>query len=115
MANETIFEKILKKEIPCKVVYEDEHTFAFHDVNPQAPVHVLVIPKQKIINVAEATPHDELILGKVLLTAKKVAEITGIHKSGYRLVMNNGENGGQTVYYMHCHVLGGRSLSWPPG
>ena len=112
---ETIFEKILNKQIPCKVVYEDEHTLAFHDVNPQAPVHVLVIPKTKLVNVAEASEEDAFILGKVLLAAKKVAEITGIHKTGYRLVMNNGAGSGQTVFYLHCHVIGGRNLSWPPG
>lgn len=111
----TLFEKILDGEIPCKKVYEDEFTFAFHDISPQAPVHVLVIPKKKIVNVAAAQTDDAEILGKVLLTAKKVAEITGIAESGYRCVLNNGENGGQTVFYLHCHVLGGRSLTWPPG
>jgi histidine triad (HIT) family protein len=115
MEQKTIFEKILQGEIPCNPVYEDEYTLAFNDISPQAPVHVLVIPKNKIVNVAESDQTDILQMGRVLYAAKKVAEITGIAKSGYRLVMNNGENGGQTVYYMHCHVLGGRHLSWPPG
>lgn len=113
--SETIFEKILKGEIPCKKIYEDDHTFAFHDVTPQAPVHALVIPKKRIVNVASADGDDALILGKVLLTAKKVAELLGVAESGYRLVLNNGTGGGQSVFYLHCHVLGGRPLSWPPG
>jgi histidine triad (HIT) family protein len=115
MTQKTIFEKILQGEIPCKPIYEDEYTYAFHDINPQAPVHVLVIPKIKIVNVAESNEMDIDQMGRVLFAAKKVAEITGIAKSGYRLVMNNGENSGQTVYYMHCHVLGGRVFTWPPG
>ncbi len=115
MSETTIFEKIIAGEIPCKPVYEDEFTLAFHDIHPQAPVHVLIIPKRKIINVAEAKETDIEQMGRVLFAAKKVAEITGIAQSGYRLVFNNGEHGGQTVYYMHCHVLGGRNLSWPPG
>lgn len=115
MSEKTIFEKILAGEIPCNPVYEDEYTFAFNDIYPQAPVHVLVIPKSKIVNVAQATESDIEQMGRVLFAAKKVAEITGIDKSGYRLIMNNGDEGGQTVYYMHCHVIGGRQLGWPPG
>ncbi|BBH53638.1 histidine triad nucleotide-binding protein [Fluviispira sanaruensis] len=115
MSQKTIFEKILQGEIPCKPIYEDEYTLAFNDISPQAPVHVLVIPKTKIVNVAQANENDIDQMGRVLFAAKKVAELTGISQSGYRLVFNNGEHGGQTVYYMHCHVLGGRSLSWPPG
>lgn len=112
---ETIFDKILKKQIPCKFVFENEHAFAFHDVNPQAPVHVLVIPKKKIINVSTSTENDVEQMGHLLLAAKKVAELTGVATTGYRLVFNTGNHGGQTVDYLHCHVLGGRSLSWPPG
>ncbi len=115
MTEKTIFEKILHGEIPCKPIYEDEYTLAFHDINPQAPVHILVIPKRKIINVANSNESDIEQMGRVLFTAKKVAEISGIDKTGYRLIINNGDDGGQTVYYMHCHILGGRSLSWPPG
>ncbi len=115
MNETTIFEKIIAGEIPCKPVYEDEFTLAFHDIHPQAPVHVLVIPKRKIVNVAEATEKDIEQMGRVLFAAKKVAEIMGVAQTGYRLIFNNGEHGGQTVFYMHCHVLGGRNLSWPPG
>jgi histidine triad (HIT) family protein len=111
----TIFERILAGEIPCKKVFEDEHTLAFHDIAPQAPVHVLVIPKTRIINVAHAAEEHAQTLGRVLLTARTVAQILGIEESGYRLVFNNGSNGGQTVDYLHCHVLGGRPLRWPPG
>lgn len=113
--NETIFERVLKGEIPAKKVYEDEHTYAFHDIAPQAPVHVLVIPKKKLVNVAHAQDADAIVLGQVLLAARKVAELTGVAASGYRLVLNNGRDGGQTVDYLHCHVLGGRPLHWPPG
>lgn len=113
--SETIFERILKGEIPCKKVHEDEHTLAFHDIAPQAPVHVLVIPKTKLKNVAEADDSHALVLGHVLLTARTVAKQLGLHEDGYRLVFNNGRDGGQTVDYLHCHVLGGRALGWPPG
>lgn len=113
--SDTIFERILKGEIPCTAVHEDEHTLAFHDIAPQAPVHVLVIPKTKLKNVAEARDEDALVLGKVLLTARTVAKQLGLHEAGYRLVLNTGPDGGQTVDYLHCHVLGGRPLAWPPG
>lgn len=115
MSEKTIFEKILQGEIPCKAVYEDEFTFAFNDISPQAPIHILVIPKRKIVNVSQSKETDIEQMGHILHTAKKVAELTQIDKTGYRLVFNNGKDGGQTVDYMHCHVLGGRSLSWPPG
>lgn len=111
----TIFDKILNGEIPCKKVWEDEHTLAFHDISPQAPVHVLVIPKRKIVNVAQSSLQDIDLLGRVLWGAKKAAETLGLEKNGYRLVMNNGRDGGQTVDYLHCHVLGGRAMQWPPG
>ncbi|MEN9528283.1 MAG: hypothetical protein RI932_156, partial [Pseudomonadota bacterium] len=90
-------------------------TLAFHDIAPQAPVHVLVIPKKKIVNVSEANDSDAEILGRVLLTARKVAQLLGVDSTGFRLVMNNGNDGGQTVDYLHCHVLAGRPLRWPPG
>lgn len=113
--SKTIFERILAGEIPCKKVWEDDHTLAFHDIAPQAPVHVLVIPKKKIVNVSEANDSDAEILGRVLLTARKVAQLLGVDSTGFRLVMNNGNDGGQTVDYLHCHVLAGRPLRWPPG
>lgn len=111
---ETIFSKIIRREIPANIVYEDDLALAFTDINPQAPVHILVIPKQPIVNIANAEPEDQTLLGHLLLTARKVAEQAGI-ESGYRIVINNGDDGGQTVYHLHLHILGGRSLSWPPG
>ena len=112
----TIFEKILQNEIPYKKVYEDDKVLAFEDVNPVAPVHVLIIPKKKkIVNIALAIAEDCMILGSILIAAKKIAEIKNIHKTGYRLVFNNYKDGGQTVDYLHCHIIGGRKMSWPPG
>ncbi len=113
--NETIFEKILRGEIPCKKVFENEHCLAFHDISPQAPTHILVIPKRKIVNVMEAGDEDAQLLGEVLLAARSVAKQEGLDATGYRLVFNNGADGGQSVDYLHCHVLGGRALAWPPG
>ena len=113
----TIFEKILRGDIPCTPVYEDEHTLAFKDLHPQAPVHVLVILKQKkFVNVSDAeSKEDANLLGHLLFAAKKVAEKMDIAKSGYRLIINNGADAHQTVAYLHCHVLGGRKFGWPPG
>jgi histidine triad (HIT) family protein len=111
----TLFEKIVAREIPAKVVFEDDEILAFHDVNPQAPVHVLVIPKRVIPRIAEAQPSDGPLLGRLLLTAKQVASDLGLSESGYRLVINSGRNGGETVPHLHVHVLGGRSMHWPPG
>lgn len=111
----TIFDRILAGEIPCKKVFEDEHTLAFHDIAPQAPVHVLIIPKTKIVNVAAAQEEHATALGRVLLTAGHVARLLGVDHSGYRLVFNNGRDGGQSVDYLHCHLLAGRPLQWPPG
>ncbi|XXX76885.1 histidine triad nucleotide-binding protein [Sorangium sp. So ce134] len=110
-----IFCKIANKEIPSKVVLEDEHLIAFHDVNPQAPTHVLVIPKRHIAGIAQAAPEDEAVLGRLLLAARRVAELTGIAESGFRTVVNSGANAGQTVFHLHVHVIGGRSMAWPPG
>lgn len=110
-----IFCKIANKEIPSKVVLEDEHVFAFHDVNPQAPTHVLVVPKRHIAGIAQAAPEDEAVLGRLLLAARRVAELTGIVESGFRTVVNNGANAGQTVFHLHVHVIGGRPMAWPPG
>lgn len=109
----TIFQKILDRQIPASIVAENEHCLAFRDVNPQAPVHVLVIPKVPVASLAEAT--DAGMLGQVLLMAAEVARLEGIADSGYRVVLNTGANGGQTVFHLHAHVLGGRSLGWPPG
>jgi histidine triad (HIT) family protein len=111
----TIFEKILIGDIPCNKVFENDHAFAFHDIAPQAPVHVLIIPKKKIINIASAGHEHLETLGHVLLAAAQVARLLGIEQSGYRLVFNNGADGGQSVDYLHCHLLAGRTLQWPPG
>ncbi|WP_437689312.1 histidine triad nucleotide-binding protein [Sorangium sp. So ce176] len=110
-----LFCKIANKEIPSKVVLEDEHLLAFHDVNPQAPTHVLVIPKRHVAGIGQAAAEDEAILGRLLLAARRVAELTGIVESGFRTVVNNGANAGQTVFHLHVHVLGGRPMAWPPG
>ncbi|WP_437743281.1 histidine triad nucleotide-binding protein [Sorangium sp. So ce302] len=110
-----IFCKIANKEIPSKVVFEDEHVIAFHDVNPQAPTHALVIPKRHIAGIAQATAEDEAVLGRLLLAARRVAELTGIAESGFRTVVNSGANAGQTVFHIHVHVMGGRPMAWPPG
>ncbi|WP_437998447.1 histidine triad nucleotide-binding protein [Sorangium sp. So ce185] len=110
-----IFCKIAKKEIPSKVVLEDEHVIAFHDLNPQAPTHVLVIPKRHIAGIAQAAPEDEAVLGRLLLAARQVAEKTGIAEGGFRTVVNSGANAGQTVFHLHVHVIGGRPMAWPPG
>ncbi|EYF06355.1 histidine triad nucleotide-binding protein [Chondromyces apiculatus] len=110
-----IFCKIANKEIPTKVVLEDDDWLAFHDTNPQAPTHVLVIPKRHVAGLREATPEDQALLGKVLLGAQQVAQKLGIGDSGFRTVINSGANAGQTVFHLHVHVLGGRAMGWPPG
>jgi len=114
MSSDTIFGKIIRREIPAVIVYEDDLCLAFKDVNPQAPVHVLIIPKQPLPQLAAATSEDQMLLGHLLLTAKDLAVTLGLDK-GYRLVINNGEDGGQTVYHLHLHLLGDRALGWPPG
>jgi histidine triad (HIT) family protein len=111
---DTIFSKIIRREIPANIVYEDDLALAFTDVNPQAPVHILVIPKKPIVNIATAETEDQALLGHLLLTVQKVAAKAGL-ENGYRVVMNTGNDGGQTVYHLHIHILGGRPLSWPPG
>lgn len=111
----TIFQKIIDREIPAKLAHEDEHCIAIHDVNPQAPVHVLIIPKKHLARVGEATPADQALLGHLLLTAAGVAKKLGLAESGYRLVINNGRDGGESVPHLHVHLLGQRPLAWPPG
>ena len=111
----TLFEKIIAGEIPADIVYEDDHVVAFRDVNPQAPTHVLVVPRKPIVNVAEAEEGDIDLLGRVLWGAAQVARQFGLEEGGYRLVMNNGAGAGQSVFHMHCHLLAGRKLTWPPG
>ena len=112
--SETIFSKIIRKEIPADIVYEDDLALAFRDVQPQAPVHILVIPKQPIESIDRATDSDAALLGHLLLTVKRVAAQEGLVK-GYRVVINTGEDGGQTVFHLHLHLLGNRTMTWPPG
>ena len=112
--SETIFSKIIRKEIPADIVYEDDLALAFRDVQPQAPVHILVIPKQPIESIDRATDSDAALLGHLLLIVKRVAAQEGLVK-GYRVVINTGEDGGQTVFHLHLHLLGQRAMTWPPG
>ncbi|AHJ26886.1 histidine triad nucleotide-binding protein [Nodularia spumigena CS-584] len=111
---DTIFGKIIRREIPANIVYEDDLALAFTDVNPQAPVHILVIPKKPIVKLADAESQDQALLGHLLLTAQRVAAEAGLN-NGYRVVINNGADGGQSVYHLHLHILGGRQMAWPPG
>jgi histidine triad (HIT) family protein len=111
---DTIFGKIIRKEIPADIIYEDDLALAFKDVNPQAPTHVLIIPKQPIPQLSLATEEDQALLGHLLLIVKKIAAQLNLEK-GYRVVINNGEEGGQTVYHLHVHLLGDRPMQWPPG
>lgn len=110
-----LFCKIARKEIPAKIAYEDDDIVGFHDINPVAPTHVLLIPKKHIASLAEVTAADEAILGKLLVAAKHVAEQEGRSGEGFRTVVNSGLNAGQTVHHIHVHVIGGRPMSWPPG
>jgi histidine triad (HIT) family protein len=112
---ETIFGKIIRKEIPATIVYETERVLAFRDINPVAPVHVLVIPKKPIESIASAVQTDAEILGELMLAAGEVARQEGLEPGGYRVVTNIGADGGQTVFHLHLHVIGGRPLLWPPG
>ncbi|MEZ4316111.1 MAG: histidine triad nucleotide-binding protein [Myxococcota bacterium] len=111
----TIFARIIDREIPADIVYEDDRALAFRDVNPVAPTHILVIPKKPLERLGSADAGDSALLGHLMWVAAEVARAEGIAESGYRVVTNNGRNGGQSVDHLHLHVLGGRALSWPPG
>ena len=111
----TIFGKIIKREIPAKIIWEDDDAIAFHDVNPQAPVHVLIVPKKVIARLGDATEADCALLGKLLLVARNLAGKLDIAKSGYRVVINSGPDAGESVPHLHVHLLGKRALAWPPG
>ena len=106
----SIFQKIIDREIPAEIVFEDDHVMAFRDIQPQAPTHILVIPKKPIVSMATACPDDEALIGKTMLVAARVAREHGLEDQGYRLVTNIGDYGGQTVFHLHVHVLGGRPL-----
>jgi len=111
----TLFEKIIARQIPANIVYEDDLVLAFRDIKPHAPSHVLIVPKKAIPRIAEAKVEDEKLLGHLLLKAVEVANKLGLQSTGYRLVINNGPDAGESVPHLHCHILGGRSLAWPPG
>ena len=110
----TIFSKIITREIPAKIVYEDDLCLAFHDVNPQAPIHVLLIPKKEIPRLVDATAEDAALLGHLMLTANKIAQQLGAGEA-FRLVVNNGADAEQSVFHLHLHILAGRAFTWPPG
>ncbi len=111
----TLFEKIIAREIPAEIISEDDELIVFHDINPQAPIHVLLVPKKPIPRLAEATAEDGILLGKLLLLAQETAKTLGIAQTGFRVVINSGRHGGEIVSHLHLHLLGGRRFTWPPG
>ena len=111
----TLFGKIILRQIPADIVYEDELMLAFRDVRPQAPVHVLLIPKKPIARIGEVGPEDQSLLGHLLLQAPQIAKKLGVLETGFRLVINHGRDAGESVPHLHCHLLAGRPLAWPPG
>jgi histidine triad (HIT) family protein len=113
--NNCLFCRIIAGEIPSKKVYEDELAFAFHDINPQAPTHILIVPKKHIASLNEASSDDQALLGRLTLIAPKLAEQLGVADGGYRMVINSGVGAGQSVWHIHIHLLGGRIMGWPPG
>ncbi len=110
----TIFGKIIRREIPADIVYEDEHCLAFRDINPQAPTHVLLVPKKEIPRLVDATAEDEATLGRLMLAAGKISSVLGV-ADAFRPVVNNGADAGQSVFHLHLHIIAGRKLTWPPG
>ena len=114
MSEKTIFKRIIDKELPARIVHEDELCMAFHDVSPQAPIHVLVIPKKEIVSTNQLTENDTALLGHIYGVIRKLVKELGLEK-GYRVVTNCGVEGGQSVYHLHFHLLGGRQMGWPPG
>lgn len=113
--SDTIFTKILNKEIPADIVHEDDRCIAFSDINPQAPVHILIIPREAFENIDAMTDADAPLLGHLFVVARDLARTQGVAEAGYRLVINNGDHAGQTVGHLHLHLIGGRRLTWPPG
>ena len=111
----TLFEKIAARQIPAQIVFEDDLVLAFKDINAKAPTHVLIVPKKPIPRIADAKLEDERVLGHLLVKAAEVAKQLGVDDTGYRLVINNGPDAGESVPHLHCHILGGRQLGWPPG
>ena len=115
MASDCLFCKIIAGDIPSDRLYADDHVYAFRDINPQAPTHILVIPRKHISSINDADEADEAVLGKLLLCGQRIAAQEDLQDAGFRFVINTGEHGGQTVFHIHLHVIGGRQLSWPPG
>ena len=114
MSKPTIFKRIIDGEIPANVVYEDKQCLAFHDVAPQAPVHILIIPKKEIASINDLSAEDEQLVGHLFLVIQQIAREQGLAENGYRVICNCGEGGGQTVFHLHYHLMGGRNLKWPP-
>ena len=115
MGEETIFSKIIRREIPAHIVFESENVLAFKDISPQAPSHILVIPKKHIRDLDHAKEEDRSLLGELLLAVADIARSLGLPQDGYRVIINNGARAGQTVFHLHLHLLGGRNFDWPPG
>ena len=113
--SKTLFERIIVRELPASIVYEDDWVLAFRDIRPQAPTHVLIVPKKPIPRIAEAKAEDQPLVGHLLLKAAAVAGQLGLAQSGFRLVFNNGTGAGEAVPHLHCHIIGGRKMGWPPG
>ena len=111
----TLFTQIINREIPADIVYEDQFCLAFRDITPQAPVHVLLIPKEEIVSMATVKTEDQAVLGHLMVKASEIASMLGLSEGGYRLVVNTNEDAGQSVFHLHIHILGGRKLTWPPG
>ena len=114
MSEPTIFKRIIDGEIPANIVYEDDQCLAFHDVAPQAPVHILVIPKKEIASIEQIAPEDQPLIGHIFSVIQKIAREQGLADNGYRVICNCGAGGGQTVFHLHYHLLGGRDFEWPP-
>jgi len=112
---DSLFTKIIKKEIPANIEYEDDYVVAFKDISPQAPVHILIVPKKPIPTINDVDLTDAELIGRIIIVAKELAMKNGIAETGYRLVLNCNEDAGQTVFHVHCHLLGGRQMNWPPG
>jgi len=113
MSETTIFEKIIAREIPATIIYEDDLCICFKDIAPTAPIHLLLVPKKRIVRIGEAAPEDQALLGHLMLMAQEVARQQGFHQDGFRVVINNGPNGGEAVPHLHLHLLAGKKLSWP--
>lgn len=112
---DSLFTKIINRQIPADIVYEDDDVLAFNDISPQAPIHILIVPKKQVETINDFQDEDAELIGKIVLAAKRIAKDKGLSEKGYRLIMNTNADAGQTVFHVHCHLLGGRILNWPPG